>query len=78
MDALAIPQIDPGERFLRISEVVEITGISKPTLYALIARGEFPRQVKLTSGGKIAGWIQSEVLAYMQSRIEQREAGKEA
>ncbi|KGI65692.1 hypothetical protein LA04_02400 [Enterobacter sp. UCD-UG_FMILLET] len=55
------------ERFLRLPEVIHQCGLSRSTLYDLIAREAFPAQVSL--GGKNVAWLQSEVTAWMAERI---------
>lgn len=58
------------ERFLRLPEVIHQCGLSRSTLYDLIARDAFPAQVSL--GGKNVAWLQSEVTAWMSERIAHR------
>ncbi|MGX6458531.1 helix-turn-helix transcriptional regulator [Klebsiella grimontii] len=58
------------ERFLRLPEVIHQCGLSRSTLYDLIARNAFPAQVSL--GGKNVAWLQSEVTAWMAERIAHR------
>ena len=58
------------ERFLRLPEVIHQCGLSRSTLYDLIARDAFPSQVNL--GGKNVAWLQSEVTAWMVERIAHR------
>lgn len=58
------------ERFLRLPEVIHQCGLSRSTLYDLIARNAFPAQVSL--GGKNVAWLQSEVTAWMAERVAQR------
>ena len=60
-------------RFLRQKEVTHLTGIPRPTLYLLISKGLFPKQISIGSGHCVA-WLESEVLAFMQARIAAREA----
>ena len=57
------------ERILRIRDVISLTGMSRSQIYRLIANNEFPQQIKLTSGGKITGWQQSEILDWIDSRV---------
>ncbi|PLM61628.1 dipicolinate synthase, partial [Klebsiella michiganensis] len=47
------------KRFMRLPEVLERTGLSKPWIYRLIGRGEFPSPIKL--GGRAIGFIESEI-----------------
>ncbi|HDT0937968.1 TPA: AlpA family transcriptional regulator [Escherichia coli] len=58
------------ERFLRLPEVIHQCGLSRSTLYDLIARNAFPAQVSL--GGKNVAWLQSEITAWMAERIAHR------
>ena len=55
------------DRFLRMPEVRSITALSRAHIYLLISKDEFPKQYKL--GERAAGWLESEVLAWMQSKI---------
>ncbi|CAM3511465.1 helix-turn-helix transcriptional regulator [Bordetella flabilis] len=50
----------------RISELVKIVGVSKTTIYELIARGDFPSPVGLT--GKAVGWRASEIERWVGTR----------
>ena len=61
------------DRFLRQKEVTHITGIPRPTLYLLMSKGLFPKQISIGSGHCVA-WLESEVLAFMHERIAAREA----
>jgi prophage regulatory protein len=49
------------------------TGLSTSTLYALMARDEFPRQVSLGSGTAV-GWVEAEVDQYIADRVAERDA----
>lgn len=64
------------ERFLRLPEVIHQCGLSRSTLYDLIARNAFPSQVSL--GGKNVAWLQSEVTVWMSERIAERNRGCDA
>jgi prophage regulatory protein len=54
------------ERFLREGEVARITGLGRSTRYALEGRGLFPRRRHIT--GKSVGWLESEILEWIQTR----------
>jgi len=64
-----------NERLIRMPEVLSMVGLSKAQIYLLITKGEFPKQVKLTSGGKVSGWLLSEILAWIDSRIQSSREG---
>ncbi len=51
------------ERFLRISDVIARTALSRSHIYNLIGRNEFPAPRKL--GARCSRWIESEVDAWM-------------
>lgn len=52
---------------LRRKEVEARTGLPRSSLYELIGRGEFPRPIRL--GERSVAWIDSEVDAWIASRI---------
>ena len=66
----------PAIRFLRISEVEALTGLSRTTIYDWSAQGRFPRPVRLSE--RAVRWIESEVVEWMAERIEQDRAGDDA
>lgn len=55
----------PPDRFLRIDEVLRRTGLTRATLYRMIAAGTFPRQVKISQ--RCCGWRESEVAAWQKN-----------
>ena len=67
-------QITNEDRFLRMPEVRSITALSRAHIYLLISKDEFPKQYKL--GERAAGWLESEVLAWMNSKISSVGDGK--
>jgi prophage regulatory protein len=67
--------ISENDRILRMPEVVNTSGLSRAQIYVMISKGEFPKQIKLTSQGKIAGWLHSEIMMWLQSRIIRSRAG---
>lgn len=54
-------------RILRLKEVQRMTGLSRSTIYAEIAKENFPKQVKLT-GTRSVGWYESVVVEWIESR----------
>lgn len=52
-------------RLLRISEVLEVTGLRRSTLYSQIRRGEFPAPVKI--GPRASAWRLDEVQDWIES-----------
>ncbi len=51
---------------LRRPKVEQITGLSRSTLYAMIAEGTFPKPVKL--GKRAVGWRESDIADWLDSR----------
>ena len=58
------------EKFLRIKQVQDFSGLSRSQIYALVAKGEFPRQIKLSE--KASAWLLSELETWMSERIAGR------
>lgn len=59
-------QVDPP-RFIRLPQVVEMTGLAKSTIYKWIRLGEFPKQIQL--GGKSVVWNERDVIDWMNQQI---------
>ena len=54
-------------RILRLKDVKAMTGLSRSTIYAEIAKGKFPRQISLT-GARSVGWHESAIIQWVESR----------
>ena len=54
-------------RFIRVSQVLEWTSLSRSTLYQLLKERAFPAQIRLTK--RTVVWLESEVLAWMCERL---------
>jgi prophage regulatory protein len=54
----------------RLPEVLRQTGLSRSTIYEMINRGEFPRQVKL--GRRAVGWIANDVVQWIHGKVDSR------
>ncbi|MNF63729.1 Prophage CP4-57 regulatory protein (AlpA) [compost metagenome] len=61
-------------KILRLKDVIDITGLSRSTLYLYIAEGRFPKPVSL--GDRCVGWVESEVHDWILARIAERDEGK--
>lgn len=58
-------------RFLRLPDVIRLTGLSKSTIYKMVKEGQFPRSVPIY--GSSVAWPASEVSEWTQSRIKIRD-----
>lgn len=58
-----------NERILRWPEVHQRTGICRSNAYKLIGEGRFPPPIKL--GVRASGWIESEIICWIDERISQ-------
>lgn len=61
------------DRLLRLHRLLEVTGLSKPTLYRMMARGEFPGSVRL--GARSVAWRSSEVAQWIADRTRTAQGG---
>ena len=57
-----------AEKILRLSDVKNITGLSRSTIYAEMAKGNFPKQIQLT-GARSVGWYASAINQWIESRV---------
>ena len=55
---------------LRCREVLRRTGLSRATLYRLMAKGKFPQQHPLSEG--TVGWSEKEVEKWIDERMENK------
>ena len=66
------PSDNPTMRFIRVREAIQKTGLSKSSIYDLMAQGQFPQTVRL--GGRSVAFVEGEVDAWMVERIAARHA----
>ena len=57
---------DTAVMFLRLQAVIRVTGLSRSTLYRLIADKRFPRPVRL--GPRAVAWRHSDIDAWGRTR----------
>jgi prophage regulatory protein len=56
------------EKILRRPEVQRITGLSRATIYEAMARGDFPKAIRI--GKRAVGWPQSAIAQWLATRPE--------
>jgi prophage regulatory protein len=57
----------PRDRLLRLPQVIETTGCQKSTIYSLMKKGEFPKNIAVTR--RMAAWPETAVLQWIQDHI---------
>lgn len=57
-------------KVLRAKAVSEMTGLSRVTIWRWERNGEFPKRIRL--GANSVGWIQSEVVAWVENLAQNR------
>src|SRR3546814_18999269 len=63
--------MEHDEKIIRLRTVLARTGLSRSTLYRMIASGTFPRQQRI--GIQATGWYQSEVEQWIADPLGYRE-----
>ena len=58
-------------KVLKVKQVATEINVSVPQVYKLVSLGRFPKPIKLGERG--SGWLVSEVDAWLQSRVDQRD-----
>ena len=59
-----------NNKIIKLKQVMEMTTFCRTTIYRLIKRGEFPKQIKLAE--RSSGWLESEVVSYLEAKINNR------
>ena len=62
------------DRFVPLSEVTLITGMSRSTIYDYVAAGIFPRPAKI---GTASRWSRQEIADWMNARLSERNSSTE-
>jgi len=57
-------------QLIRLAVVLEMTGLSKTSLYEAVNSGSFPKNVKISE--RSSAWVKSEVLGWIKEKIEAR------
>lgn len=56
---------------LRVRDVMKKTGFKRSWVYVQMARGEFPRPVRI--GSRSIAWVESEINEWITAHIKKRE-----
>lgn len=60
------------DKAIRLPDVIDITGKSKPAIYADIKRGAFPAPFKI--GLRAVAWLESDIQRWVSERVATRGA----
>ena len=55
------------ERLIRRPEVERIVGLSRSSIYDMMASGKFPKQIRI--GARAVGWRESQIQKWVALRI---------
>ena len=55
------------DKLLRLPKVLELSGVSKSTVYARMKVGEFPQSVPIFKGGRAVGWSEDGISAWRKA-----------
>lgn len=58
-------------KIMRLSEVIDRTGLGRSSIYKLMAEGQFPKNINLFN--RSVGWVEQEVQDWIQKRIAERD-----
>ena len=65
-----MPRQTTAPRFLRLPEVLQITGMGKTFIYARMKEGTFLKQIQL--GSRTVVWNEQEVIKWMEDQMASR------
>ncbi|MCH9739832.1 MAG: AlpA family transcriptional regulator [Epsilonproteobacteria bacterium] len=65
-----------NNQIIKLPDVVKLSSLSSASIYRLIKKGEFPKQIKLSE--RSSGWLLSEVEQWLDSKVSAREVNNEA
>ena len=60
-------------RLVRERDLPAYAGLKRTQISELIKRGEFPRPIKLSDGGRAKAWLEDELLLWQRQRLASRD-----
>ncbi len=55
--------------FIRLTKILEITGVSPSTLWRWEKSGHFPKRIQI--GPNSVAWLESDVVSWMEDRVKE-------
>ena len=59
---------------IKLKRVIALTSLSSATIYRLVKKGEFPKQLKLAE--RSSGWLLEEINDWLESKSTLRNGGQ--
>ena len=56
------------QKLIKLPKVLEMTTLSKASVYKMLEDGEFPKQVKL--GDRGVAWVESDIQSWIDKKIK--------
>ena len=63
-----------ADKIQKLPQVINETGLCRSSIYASIAEGTFPKQIKL--GLRSVGWLESEIKIWLADKVKVRDENK--
>jgi len=60
-------------RIIKLPDVADLVSLSTASIYRLMKKGEFPKQIKLAE--RSSGWLIAEVEEWLDNKINSRNGG---
>ncbi len=61
-------------KFIRLPQVMALTGLSRSSIYLAVAEGRFPKQIAL--GARSVAWASNEIDEWMENCVANSRGGK--
>ena len=61
-------------KVIKLAQVKELTSLSSATIYRLIEKGQFPRQLKLAE--RCSGWLLEDIYNWINEKKDARDRGE--
>ena len=62
-------------QIIKLPAVIKLSALSSATIYRLIKKGEFPKQLKLSE--RSSGWLLNEVEQWLNDKVNTRDRGEQ-
>jgi len=61
-----------NNQIIKLSAVIKLSSLSSATIYRLIKKGKFPKQIKLSE--RSSGWLLSEINKWLDDKANARDS----